>query len=62
MLSIIREASHPAIIDGKVSDRQWTHDMITVHDPMPTVAAPMRFRGVMVDAIGWSFGLSGDHG
>jgi len=48
-------------IDGNVRHRQRAHDMITVHDPMPTGATPVEFLRVMVDAVGWSFGLRGDH-
>ena len=59
--AIVRKASHPAVIDINVGDRQRTHDVIAVHNPMPTSTAPMGFWRVMVDAVSRSFWLSCDH-
>src|SRR5262245_24656962 len=41
------------VIDGNVSDLQQTPDVITIHDPIPTVTAPMRLQCVMLAAVRW---------
>jgi hypothetical protein len=48
---MIRETEYPAVIDGNVRNRQRTHDVIAVHNPMSAGTAPMGRGCVMVDAV-----------
>jgi hypothetical protein len=60
-LAIIGKAPNPSIIDSMVLERKRVEEVLTIHDPMPTVGAPMRFKCPVVYFIGLGVEQAGVH-
>ena len=59
--SVISKAPHPCVVYGTMLDRQRIHQMIAIHNPVPTNRTPMSRWRVVIDLAGNCFVLAAAH-